>query len=145
MSRASGIPFEREPLLHERHFGDLRGVAYADLEESPFGPDYAPPGGESWPVFHDRVDSAWQRIVERASGLNGDLAVVTHGLVLHSLTVRHLEWPEARPPAPENGPPLPFGNTAVSVIDGMSPWRVQLHACTAHLDEATRPEGLSGL
>ena len=145
VSRVTGVALEREPLLQERHFGDIRGTAYADLEESPFGPDYVPPGGESWPVFHERVNHAWAKIVESAAGLDGDLAVVTHGLVLHSLTVRHLQWAEPGSPAAENGPPLSFGNTSVSVVDAHPPWRVRQHACVAHLDEESGPEGVSGL
>ena len=144
LSRAIGHPVEEEPLLQERHFGDLRGIAYADLVENPFGPNYSPPGGESWSAFHDRVDRAWERIVERRSSLQGDLAVVTHGLVLHSLAVRHLAWPGVEAPAPENGPPLAFGNTSVSVVEANAPWRITLQACTAHLEDDASG-GISGL
>ena len=62
VSREVGLSVNFDPLLHERNFGDLRGRRYVDLEEDPFGPTYSPPGGESWPEFHDRVDAAWARV-----------------------------------------------------------------------------------
>jgi hypothetical protein len=38
LAARSGIAIEESPLLQERTFGDLRGVAYAELTEDPFGP-----------------------------------------------------------------------------------------------------------
>src|SRR6266403_1841720 len=52
LQRATGAPLTFEPLLQERNFGDLRGTPYVDLGFDPFEPDYAPPKGETWPVFH---------------------------------------------------------------------------------------------
>lgn len=144
VAATTGLSVEGEPLLQERNFGDIRGTAYADLAESPFGPDYAPPGGETWEAFHQRVDAAWARILEVAALHTGHVAFVTHGLVLHSLSVRHLSLPDDVDTAPHNGPPLSFGNTAVSIVEPAAPWRVSLHGCTAHL-EGDEPEGVSGL
>ena len=144
ISRTTGLPVESEPLLQERNFGDIRGTAYADLAESPFVPGYAPPSGETWEAFHDRVDAAWKRIQATAAETEGHLAVVTHGLVLHSLCARHLTLPSDVEGAPDDGPPLSFGNTALSIVEPTSPWRVTLYACTAHLD-GEAPEGISGL
>ena len=56
-----------EPLLRERNFGDIRGTSYADLGFDMFAPDYAPPNGETWEVFHARVDRAWE-VVRAAVG-----------------------------------------------------------------------------
>ncbi len=146
VSAATRLPIESDPLLQERNFGDIRGTAYADLAESPFGPGYAPPGGETWSAFHERVDAAWSRIRAVSAELDGEehLAVVTHGLVLHSLSVRHLMLPPGVASAPDDGPPLSFGNTSVSIVEAAAPWRVSLHGCTAHL-EGEEPEGVSGL
>ncbi|MEE2778823.1 MAG: histidine phosphatase family protein, partial [Acidobacteriota bacterium] len=62
VSRATGIDIELEPLLQERDLGDLRGHAYASFDFDPMGLDYTPPAGESWPVFHQRVEAAWKRV-----------------------------------------------------------------------------------
>src|SRR5580704_2394624 len=39
LAARSGVAIEQNPLLQERNFGDLRGMAYAALPEDPFGPD----------------------------------------------------------------------------------------------------------
>ena len=108
--------------------------AYADLAESPFAPGYAPPGGETWEVFHERVDRAWARIREVAAPLSGHLAVVTHGLVCHSLVSRRLELPAGL------GAPRGFANASLTVVEPSRPWRIRLLNCTAHL-EAPAPDG----
>ena len=38
LAARSGFAIEQTPLLQERNFGDLRGMAYAALAEDPFGP-----------------------------------------------------------------------------------------------------------
>jgi 2,3-bisphosphoglycerate-dependent phosphoglycerate mutase len=130
---ATGVPLELEALLHERSFGDIRGTPYVELGFDMFAPDYAPPNGESWAVFHARVDRAWARVQEVAAATDGHLAVVTHGLVCRSLADRHLVLPAGQL-APER-----WGNTSLTVLDGPAPWRVRLLNCVAHLDglEAT--------
>src|SRR5262249_4675620 len=79
--RATGAPIAFDPLLQERNFGALRGTPYSQLAFDLFAPDLDPPEGESWPVFHARVDRAWEAIQARAATVAGPLAVVTHGLV----------------------------------------------------------------
>jgi len=117
VSHALGLGVESEPLLQERNFGDLRGTPYDELEEDLFGPDFAPPGGEAWEEFHERVDRAWQRICALAPGLDGHLAVVTHGLVLHSLFQRHLALPGEEAPGGEGGAPRSIGNTSLTLVE----------------------------
>jgi probable phosphoglycerate mutase len=137
LHRATGAPLTFDPLLHERSFGDIRGTAYADLEVDLFAPDYVPPNGESWAVFHARVDQAWARVMDTVATTDGHLAVVTHGLVCRSLAARHLRLP-AGVEAPER-----WENTSVTIVDGASPWRVSLMNCIAHLDglpHATGPD-----
>ncbi len=124
---ATGAPLELEPLLQERNFGDLRGTSYHELDVDLFAPDYAPPGGESWEMFHARVDRAWQRVRALAASALGNLAVVTHGLVCHSLT-RHLALPEGAQPE------LGFGNASLTIVAAGPPYAVSLFNCTAHLE-----------
>jgi broad specificity phosphatase PhoE len=128
LQRATGAPLFFEPLLRERNFGDLRGTAYAELGVDMFAPDYAPPNGETWPVFHARVDRAWARVQELAAATDGPLAVVTHGLVCRSLAARHLMLADGEP-VPER-----WENTSLTIVDCPAPWRVRLLNCIAHLE-----------
>jgi broad specificity phosphatase PhoE len=128
LQRATGAPLTFEPLLQERNFGDLRGTPYADLGFDMFEPDYAPPNGESWPVFHTRVDQAWARVQALAAATGGRLAVVTHGLVCRSLAANHLILPDGEI-APER-----WENTSLTIVDWPAPWRVLLLNCVTHLE-----------
>jgi probable phosphoglycerate mutase len=121
----------------------VRGTPYARLAFDLFALDFAPPNGETWEVFHARVDRAWAVIRERAAATRGGhLAVVTHGLVCRSLAARHLTLP-AGEEAPER-----WENTAVTVVDGPAEgarWSVRLLNCVAHLDDqAVEPVPGSG-
>jgi probable phosphoglycerate mutase len=127
LRRVTGALLTFEPLLHERNFGDLRGTPYAELGFDMFEPDYAPPNGETWPVFHARVDRAWARVQALAEAAGGHLAVVTHGLVCRSLAARHLLLPAGE------SVPLRWENTALTIVECPAPWRVRLLNCTAHL------------
>jgi 2,3-bisphosphoglycerate-dependent phosphoglycerate mutase len=129
LQRATGAPLAIEPLLRERNFGDLRGTPYAELGFDMFALEYAPPNGETWPMFHERVDRAWERVQElAASTTRGSLAVVTHGLVCRSLAARHLIL--------RSGDAVPerWENTSLTIVDWPAPWRVRLLNCVAHLD-----------
>ncbi len=130
----TGASLVENPLLRERNFGALRGCAYDALGPIDlFGSDFEPPGGESWPTFHARVDRAWDALLALASGQQGDLAVVTHGLVLRSLLERRLDV-SRHPLTPE----LVVANTAVTIVDPTPPWCVETLACVAHLGDETR-------
>jgi broad specificity phosphatase PhoE len=139
LARVTGAPLGFEVLLHERNFGDIRGTAYAQLGFDMFAPDYAPPNGETWAVFHARVDRAWARVQALAAATDGNLAVVTHGLVCRSLAGRHLELPEGVV-APER-----WENTSVTVIACPAPWRVTLLNCIAHLGDLEAAPAASGV
>lgn len=130
LERLTGAPLSFEPLLHERNFGDLRGTRYADLGFDLYEEDYAPPNGESWAVFHARVDRAWARVVALAGATEGHLAVVTHGLVCRSLAARHLILPEGELV------PKRWDNASLTIVDCPAPWRVRLLNCIAHLEDA---------
>jgi broad specificity phosphatase PhoE len=139
LRRVTGTPISYDPLLQERNFGDLRGTPYAELGFDMFAPDYAPPGGETWDVFHARVDRAWALVQEAATATGGHLAVVTHGLVCRSLAARHLILPEGQEV------PIRWENTSLTIVDHPAPWRVRLLNCITHLDDpATRTLSDSG-
>jgi probable phosphoglycerate mutase len=123
----SGIAVEENPLLQERNFGDLRGLPYAALGEDPFGPDFAPPGGEDWPTFHARVAEAFALIVRRRRDVDGHLVVVTHGLVCRALVERHV------PLADGVLTPERFDNTGVTVLHEDAPHAASLVNCIRHL------------
>jgi len=125
---ASGAPLELWPELRERNFGDLRGRAYAELGFDPFGPDYAPPNGESWEVFHRRTAQAWRRVLERAREVAGNLVVVSHGLVVRAFAEREvgLGGLEA---------PLSWPNTSLTIVASEPPLSLELLNCVEHLAE----------
>jgi len=129
LQKATGAPLTFEPLLQERNFGDLRGTPYDRLGLDMFALDYEPPNGESWPVFHARVDRAWGRVQALAERTRGQLAIVTHGLVCRSLAANHLILPDGTV-APEK-----WDNTSLTIIDWPAPWHVRLLNCIAHLDD----------
>jgi len=151
LSTTLGLAVESEPLLQERNFGDLRGTPYAELEEDLFGPNFAPPGGETWEVFYQRVDAAWARIAAAADGLDGHLAVVTHGLVLHGLAERHLVLPAEAGAESSGGQPRALANTCLTIADipaageAGSPAHVSLFGCARHLEEGDGSAGISGI
>ena len=148
LEQATGLRAEVDPDLRERFFGDHCGTPYSELMERGvdiFAPDHEPPNGESWLVFHERVERGWARAGRVAEGEGGHLAVVTHGLVCHSITARLVERPSTLEPGSfgHDGPPIRFGNTAVSILEGPTPWRFELFACTAHLEGAVADDGSS--
>jgi broad specificity phosphatase PhoE len=127
LAARAGMTIEQNPLLQERNFGDLRGMPYAALAEDPFGPDVAPPNGEDWAAFHARVAEAFDFIVSRRRGLNGNLVVITHGLVCGAIVARHVRVPEGTV-VPER-----FDNTSITVLHEDAPHAVSLMNCTRHL------------
>jgi probable phosphoglycerate mutase len=128
---ATGAPVDVDPDLAERNYGDVRGTPYVDLDRDIFAPDYEPPGGETWSVFHARVDAAWARVLRAAAETPGNLVVVTHGLVCEAILQRHLGGAEA------NAGRWP--NTAVTMVE--PPATLRLLACAVHLDEAPADGG----
>lgn len=125
----TGAPLSFEPLLQERSFGDLRGRSYDELGFDMFEPDYAPPNGETWAMFHTRVDRAWARVRTLAEATAGHLAVVTHGLVCRSLAARHLILPEGEIV------PLRWENASLTIVEPAPPWHVRLLNCVTHLGD----------
>jgi broad specificity phosphatase PhoE len=126
----TGIALEFNELWRERNFGDLRGRPLEEVGDV-YREDLDPPGGENWERFHSRVDRAWDWLHQAIVETEGNIAVVTHGMVCYSLALRRLQLAEA--------PliPLRFGNTSLTIIGRVTPWTVQLLNCCAHLDETS--------
>ena len=128
---ATGAPIENEPLLRERNFGIHRGCAYDALEVDIFARDYAPPGGESAPVFEARVGDVWAAVRAASAIARGPIAVVSHGLVCRTMVRDHLvaaagiEIAAAR-----------WVNACVTEIEAEtgSRWRITRLACAVHLE-----------
>jgi broad specificity phosphatase PhoE len=129
IARVTGAPVDRDADLAERNFGALRGRPYAELGFDPFALDYEPPEGESWPVFHARVDRAWTRVDAAARGARGPIAVVTHGLVCRSIVSR-LATLGAGLSLDGRG----WRNTSVTLLEGGDPWLVRLLDDCSHLE-----------
>jgi probable phosphoglycerate mutase len=138
VGEATGAPILFDALLQERNFGDLRGIPYAEIAFDFFAPGYEPPGGESWKRFEARMDEAWALIERTAQRCEGNLAVITHGLVCRSVVSRRTLLPES---AERDAHGFAWRNTSVTILDGPGPWRVRLLNCAAHLDE---PEPAGG-
>jgi len=124
----TGLPILIQESLRERNFGDARGVPHGDLGFDLYAPDFHPRGGESWPIFHQRVALAWAEVAARAAGIEGDLVVVSHALVCRSLVENQLSLGMEHDAAVPRWP-----NTALTVIENRAPWRVSVLACGAHL------------
>ncbi|HEX6243689.1 MAG TPA: histidine phosphatase family protein [Polyangiales bacterium] len=119
------------PLLQERNFGDLRGTPYAALTSDPFAPGFAPPGGETWEAFYQRVAAAFAEIVAHRRRTAGNLVVVTHGFVCTALVQRHVQV--------EHGVvvPVQFFNTSITLLDPEPPHLARLINCREHLVETS--------
>ena len=132
VASAAGLQVELESLLQERNFGDHRGMLYSDVGPDLFTDAYVPLNGETTEVFIDRVHRAWDLVSREAGGMKGHLAVVTHGLVYRVLLGSCLELPHDADGKPQEAPSP--RNTALTVIEANSPFKVSLLACAAHLD-----------
>ena len=140
IAAATGARIETSALLQERNFGDWRGQPYDGLGFDPLTMLEAPPGGESAAVFEQRVARAFAHIVRLRSALRGNVAVVTHGLVLRTLLATHVRLP------PGIAEPAHLGNTGLSIIDAQPPHAATRVNCTQHLEPGTRDDAnaLSG-
>lgn len=134
IAQACGVEMDLEPLLRERHFGDHRGNAMADIGFDIFAEHHEPPNGESWPVFRERVRQAWDAVLAYAAGREGNLAVVTHGLVLRVLADQVIPLARGIEAMVPHWP-----NTCVTQVDALPEWRITRLACGDHL------EGISSL
>ena len=121
--------FSLQPLLRERSFGDLRGKAYDDIDADFFAQGYAPPNGETHPQFVERVNLAWKAILASYQNTQGNLIVMTHGLVLRELISQHLIINNGISPMSD------FQNTCITEVNGADKKTI-LRLCDAqHLDD----------
>ena len=120
--------FTLQPLLREKSFGDLRGKAYADIDADFFAENYAPPNGETHQQFVQRVNIAWEFILSTYQNTEGNLIVMTHGLVLREIIKQHLIIEESMCSLSD------FQNTCITEVDGTDKKTV-LRLCDAeHLE-----------
>jgi len=81
------------PEFRELYFGSWEGKTYAELSGDSHYEEWlnnqyekAPPEGESYSVFADRIEKGWQRVLTMMdSGNTHHLAIVTHGGVIRYL------------------------------------------------------------
>ncbi len=128
IAAACGLGLVTSALLHERSFGQLRGLPYDSLGFDPLSAEAAAPGGESMRDFKARCHAAWAWVLAQHAALGGPLAVVTHGLVIRT-------WLQDGALALPSGMVLPAGiaNTSLTIAVSVPPHTVQLLDCTAHL------------
>ncbi len=131
------LPVARLTLLEERNFGDWRGRPYDALGTGAVGALDAPPGGEAMAAFEARVAQAFAAIVALRATLDGPLAIVTHGLVIHTLMARHLALPVG------SLAPRRIANTSLTIASALRPHEVTLLDCTRHLAGVLRDDASS--
>ncbi|MED3552454.1 histidine phosphatase family protein [Cytobacillus praedii] len=86
--------------LREMHFGEWEGKTYADLKGDSFYQKWLdapftvkPPKGESFAEFSRRVESGWEKVVERIMEENTHrAAVMTHGGVIRYFLTKHAPY-----------------------------------------------------
>lgn len=159
LERAMGLDAREVVDLEERSFGAVRGTPYSELGFDLMAEDFDPPEGESWPVFHARVDRVWEQVESHwkaayagaagqrgeASGGGEHLAVVSHGLVCRSLLERRLLPGAALSEFRDENDRIFLPNTALTIIEpriapsGALEYELPLVGCTAHL-EGDQPE-----
>ena len=127
VARATGLPIETTPLLHERNFGDYRGRPYADFDFDVLHMPGAPPGGESVAQLRERALQAFALALQRRRALAGPLLVVSHGGLLRVLLA------QVTPGAGKPGEALVLRNTSLTVLGEQPPHAALLLNCTAHL------------
>ena len=144
-ARAIGDHAGREPVvdprLRERRFGVFEGLTAEEIrarypvEHARFtsrDPDYEVPGGESARAFTGRCLGCLSEIAERHP--DGEVIVVTHGLVLDTL------YRAAHGLAHGAPRPVPLINASLNVFGyGGRAWRLVLWGDVSHLaaDEVT--------
>lgn len=140
IAAATGLAITTSALLHERNFGDLRGLPYDTLGFDPLTREEGPPNGESIPQFAARCHAAWAWVLQQhaALGQGAVLAVVSHGLVIK-------QWLKHGPLQVPANLVLPdrLSNTSLTVASAAAPHPVSLVDCTAHLGGAVQADAKS--
>lgn len=156
LEEATGLAAREHALLEERSFGAIRGTPYAELGFDLMADDYEPPAGESWAVFHERVDRIWSEVEAHwrshyaTAPERGHFVIVSHGLVCRSLIERRLLPGQRLESLSDDLGRLHLRNTALTVIepreasDGALAFELPVVGCIAHLD-AQEPEALGAV
>lgn len=118
-------------LLQERNLGALRGSPWKQIKFDFLAPDYHPQNGESFQQFGERVERAWQHIVEHAAATPDSLMVISHGLVLKYILIEILNIDEAR--LTQSG----IENTCVTKIDKSDFENIEMLCDISHLRNKT--------
>jgi broad specificity phosphatase PhoE len=118
---------ELNPMLRERNFGDLRGQSYDDIADDFFAPAYRPPGGETHGAFVSRVRNAWQYVINTGATQEGDIMIMTHGLVVRCILQDILKITQEQLAQSE------VKNTCVSKISCQYPHQTALVCDVSHL------------
>jgi broad specificity phosphatase PhoE len=86
------------------------------------------------------VLDAFEQMLRRQAGLEGDLVVVSHGLLIRTLLAGPLQLDAQRLRD------LNLANTSLSIFDAAPPHALHVLNCTRHLDAAAHDDahGLSG-
>ena len=124
--------------MRERNFGSLRGKSHDDIKENFFAKDYHPPGGESYLQFRQRVANAWQQIVSLSNEENGDLVVVTHGLVVRCLLSEVIGL------SPDIVEQTNIENTCVTKISRIDHTHIPILCDASHLNNSLLNENATG-
>ena len=147
IARRTGHDIIAEPRLRERCFGIFEGLTYPEMSErhpqewqrfQSRDPDYVVPGGECAREFHVRCLACLTEIAERHAG--GEVAIVTHGLVLDAL------YRAAHGMTLEAPRPVPLLNASLNGFGYRARvWRMNFWGDVAHLETVavTRFEGRS--
>lgn len=125
--------------LRERDFGELKGMFYRDINKTEvFEENFSPPGGEDREEFETRVDSAWNEIIEVGNSLAGDLAIITHGLIIKDLLKRKLFLDDVVTQKYDIVP-----NTSITTFEPTRPFKVVKLACIEHLKSIEINQGIA--
>ncbi|MBF7073890.1 histidine phosphatase family protein [Glaciecola sp. MH2013] len=130
LADALGVSLTLKPMLRERDFGDLRGLAYDDIDADFFAQDYKPANGEAYPQFVERIQKVWGELVELAKqqSEHEHLLVMTHGLVVRCVLSEILKLPESILST------IDVKNTCVTKINCHDLSDMPLLCDTSHLD-----------
>lgn len=139
IARHTGHDVVSDPRLRERRFGIFEGLTYEEIsarhpaEFARFqsrDPDYVIPGGESACEFWRRSLACLVEIAGRHAG--GEVAVITHGLVLDAL------YRAAHELAHDAPRPVPLLNASLNVFAyGGGRWRLESWGDIGHLEPVT--------
>ena len=133
------IPCSWSPILRERDFGLLKGKFYKDINSAKvFEESFSPPGGENLPQFEKRIDSAWNEILKVSYSLRGELAIVTHGLVIKDFLKRKLFLDKSISSKYEIVP-----NTSITIFEPIYPFNVEEFASIKHLKSSDINKGIA--